>query len=262
MGSGKRLSRMVAVVSTGLAAPAMAGPYLMTSPLYTQDFESLSWGTSAGTYSNFGQASSNTVGWVATNESVNVVTSYRPRNASQLKMQATMVGSDEIPPQDLAIGRFSGTYSPWISLFLKNGTENTIEEAEISFTVELWMKPTVSVQDAIRAAYDVGDFWTTESAPYANTDFAGGTFYRDAFPTSAAAGSQYVHSSVLHDLDWEPGESLAIMWRFSQEGYNADHLVGIDDISVAVPEPAIVAPAVVVAMGTLARRQRRPVALA
>lgn len=254
---GKWFSSVMAVVLSGLASDASAAPYLLTSSRYTQDFEGLSWSSSTTAYSNFGQASSNTLGWAATNQSVNVIASYRSRNASMLKAEATLVGSDTIPPSDLAVGRFSGTYSPWITLFLMNGTENTINEAQISFTVELWSQPTTNLTGAIRAAYDVGNLWTTESAPHANTYFGDGTFFSHAFPTSAAAGSQYLHTSVLQDLGWAPGESLAIMWRFSQEGFNANHIAGIDDVLITVPEPAVVGPAAIVAFGTLARRQRR-----
>lgn len=252
-------TRIVISVAAGLIGftHAEASPFLLTADSYSQNFEGLTWTSTSAATGDFGLASSNTEGWVATNVTQNPVANYYSRNSGRTAAELTLVGSSSLStPVDRSVCRYNVTYAPYLSLFLKNGTGSTINEAQLSFSLKLWTTPSADVTDGVWARYDVGNYWTVDSTPLAGTTMK--TAYKSGLiPRTTAVGTQWNPSMTLTNLGWDSGESLLLAWRFDTTAYSANQLIAIDDVLITVPEPTVMGPGLSVASAMLLRRQRQ-----
>lgn len=250
------------VFGMALAADLAQGATVVDLPAngrYEQDFSSLKWeNNTSTTATDFGEASSGTVGWVHTTSSGNLSSKYFFSTGNPTSTGWLYSGDPVNPtsPKDLSPALLMGNNEGYIALFLRNPGPETIDSPQVRFTTECWKRPTKTSQKGM-FNYTVADF--PDGLPTTNIWGAltlKSSTARIGFDANTPVGTQHFDDVPLTGLQWEAGRTLVLQWYYPADFYTAGQVVGLDDV-VVVPEPSLLMTLAGVTCAGLSLRQRR-----
>ena len=223
-----------------LPSHVQAAVDLSSNGVYLQDFNGLAWATT-GSSSDFGMDTSSTQGWVvSTSGGANRARYFYCTQATTFASSSIYSGIlDPSHPEDRSyVYSPDTTNSTNIGLFVHNPSSQTFTTARIAFTLEVWKSPTVTTTGGL-LSYAVVDYDVQPS---------GGGFGPVLFVKAAdfniskatAVGTMIPFSVTLTNLNWTPGNNLAIKFSVPPTFGKAGVVMGLDDVSVTVPEPSVV----------------------
>jgi hypothetical protein len=158
---------------------------------------------------------------------------------------------------DRALGTMaSGAQTPYFGMLMRNDTGGVLNTIDISFTGEQWRRGN-GAANALRFRYADGATSVTDAVTedenfiFISPITSGTSLALDG----NLAANQVLISGTLLNLDWQPGELLAIRWTdFDNSGF--DDALAIDNLTV-VPEPGTAGLVAAALIGAALMRRRR-----